>query len=56
LPLASLNLPPGFEIELFARVPNARQMALGKNTLFVGSMRAGKVYAIPLQGARASRW
>jgi glucose/arabinose dehydrogenase len=52
LPLASLKLPPGFEIELFARVPNARQMALGKDTLFVGSMRAGKVYAIPLKGAR----
>ncbi|HQS81051.1 MAG TPA: PQQ-dependent sugar dehydrogenase [Thiobacillus sp.] len=52
LPLASLSLPPGFEIELFARVPNARQMALGNNTLFVGSMRAGKVYAIPLKGAR----
>ena len=52
LPLASLVVPPGFEIELFARVPNARQMALGKNTLFVGSMRAGKVYAIPLAGAR----
>lgn len=52
LPLARLKLPPGFEIELFARVPNARQMALGNNTLFVGSMRAGKVYAIPLKGAR----
>jgi len=52
LPLARLKLPPGFEIELFARVPNARQMALGNNTLFVGSMRAGKVYAIPLGGAR----
>ena len=52
LPLSSLKLPPGFEIELFAEVPNARQMALGKNTLFVGSMRAGKVYAVPLQGAR----
>mgnify|MGYP001394653737 CR=1 FL=1 len=52
LPLASLKLPPGFEIELFARVPNARQMALGNNTLFVGSMRASKVYAIPLRGAR----
>lgn len=52
LPLASLKLPPGFEIELFARVPNARQMALGNNTLFVGSMRAGRVYAIPLRGAR----
>ncbi len=52
LPLASLRLPPGFTIEVFARVPNARQMALGKNTLFVGSMRAGKVYALPLKGAR----
>lgn len=52
LPLSSLTLPPGFQIELFARVPNARQMALGKSMLFVGSMRAGKVYAIPLQGPR----
>jgi len=52
LPLASLKLPPGFQIELFARVPNARQMALGKHTLFVGSMRAGKVHAIPLKGER----
>jgi len=52
LPLERLVLPPGFSIELFARVPNARQMALGKTTLFVGSMRAGKVYAIPLKGDR----
>jgi glucose/arabinose dehydrogenase len=52
LPLASLKLPPGFEIELFASVPNARQMALGKTTLFVGSMREGKVYAVPLRGVR----
>ena len=52
LPLAGLTLPPGFAIELFARVPNARQMTLGKQTLFVGSMRAGKVYAIPLKGER----
>jgi len=55
LPLASLSLPPGFEIELFASVPNARQMALGKTTLFVGSMREGRVYAIPLQGPRKPR-
>ena len=53
LPLSSIKLPPGFEITLFASVPNARQMALGKSTLFVGSMGAGKVYAIPLQGIRA---
>ncbi len=50
LPLDRLTLPPGFEIEVFARVPNARQMTLGKSTLFVGSMREGKVYAIPLRG------
>lgn len=53
LPLSNIKLPPGFEITLFASVPNARQMALGKQTLFVGSMTAGKVYAIPLQGGRA---
>ncbi len=47
LPLQSISLPPGFTIELVARVDNARQMALGpKGTLFVGSMRAGKVYAV----------
>ena len=43
-----LRVPPGFIIEKFADVPNARQMALGRNTLFVGSMRAGVVHAIPL--------
>lgn len=52
LPLSSLRLPPGFQVDVFARVPNARQMALGKTTLFVGSMRAGKVYAIPLSNPR----
>ncbi|GAB2515535.1 PQQ-dependent sugar dehydrogenase [Microbulbifer agarilyticus] len=46
--LDKLNLPDGFKIELYADdVPNARQMALGENgTLFVGSRRAGKVYAV----------
>jgi glucose/arabinose dehydrogenase len=52
LPLANLRVPQGFVVELFARVPNARQMALGRHTLFVGSMRAGKVYAVPLAGER----
>ena len=47
LPLPSITLPPGFTIELVARVDNARQMVLGpKGTLFVGSMQAGKVYAV----------
>lgn len=50
-PLERINLPPGFSIQLWARVDNARQMALGVNdgtggTLFVGSMRAGKVRAV----------
>jgi len=52
LSLDTLKLPPGFQIELYAQVPNARQMALGKTHLFVGSMRAGKVYAVPLTGPR----
>ena len=29
LPLESITLPPGFAIELVARVENAREMALG---------------------------
>jgi len=47
LPLESIKLPSGFSIELVARVENAREMALGaKGTLFVGSMQAGRVYAV----------
>jgi glucose/arabinose dehydrogenase len=50
LPLDLIKLPPGFRIEIVARVDNAREMALGpKGTLFVGSMQAGKVYAVKLQ-------
>lgn len=32
LPLERIKLPPGFRIELFARVDNARGMALGPGT------------------------
>lgn len=48
LPLEKIALPPGFTIDLFAKdVPNARSMTLGeKGTLFVGTRKAGKVYAI----------
>ncbi len=48
LPLDQIELPPGFEIEIFAEgVINARQMALGDlGTLFVGSRKAGNVYAL----------
>ncbi len=48
LPLEKITLPEGFVIEVFAaEVPNARAMALGdRGTLFVGSRREGKVYAV----------
>jgi glucose/arabinose dehydrogenase len=47
LPLEKINLPAGFAIEVYARVPNARAMVWGaQGTLFVGSMSAGKVYAV----------
>ena len=55
--LDQLLLPPGFRIELVTdAVPNARQMALGrweggKGTVYVGSMRAGKVYAVEIGAA-----
>src|SRR6059058_5066524 len=52
--LASVKLPPGFKIEVYASgVPSARQMAWGdKGTLFVGSFAAGSVYAIVDNGGR----
>jgi glucose/arabinose dehydrogenase len=48
LPIDSLKLPPGFSVTLFAgNVTNARAMALGeKGTLFVGSRKEGRVYAL----------
>ena len=49
LPLEKIKLPPGFQIELLARVPNARAMALGKdNVLYVGSTGSGRVHALEL--------
>jgi Glucose/sorbosone dehydrogenases len=43
-----LVLPKGFHIAVYSdQVPNAREIALGaKGTVFVGSMDAGKVYAL----------
>ncbi len=51
LPLEQIKLPPGFSIEVWTRIDNPRQMALGRHderggTLFVGSMQAGKVHAV----------
>ena len=47
-----IQLPPGFKIGLYATdVPNARSLTLGANgTVFVGSRRAGKVYALTDNG------
>lgn len=44
----SLRVPPGFKVEVLARVEGARSMALGdKGTLFVSTQRgAGKVFAV----------
>ena len=50
LPLNEIKLPRDFEISVYANVPNARSMTLTpKGTLFVGTMKEGKVYAIPNQ-------
>jgi glucose/arabinose dehydrogenase len=47
LPLDLIKLPPGFDIALWARVDNAREMTLGKpGIIYVGSMSAGKVHAV----------
>ena len=42
-----IKLPKNFTIQIYSKVPNARQMALSPNgTLFVGSRYAGNLYAI----------
>jgi glucose/arabinose dehydrogenase len=48
LPLDSIELPAGFSISLYAAdVPGARSLTLGAGgTVFVGSRRPGKVYAL----------
>ncbi|MEP7209157.1 MAG: sorbosone dehydrogenase family protein [Casimicrobiaceae bacterium] len=47
LPLTDIRLPPGFSIEIVARVPDARAMTWGEaGTLFVGTRGEGKVYAV----------
>lgn len=52
--LKDIRLPPGFEISVYAKIPNARSMTLSPSgTVFVGTQRAGKVYAIPNQAGSA---
>lgn len=49
LPLDQLKLPPEFSVEVYAdHVEDARSLALGPDgTVYVGSLRAGNVYALP---------
>lgn len=48
VPVELVKLPAGFKIDIYASgVPNARSMVMGPNgMLFVGTRRAGKVYAV----------
>lgn len=56
LALDDIVLPPGFKIEEYASVPNARSMALGANgTVFVSNRRGGSVYAVVDNGQRTIR-
>src|SRR5262245_15482105 len=52
-----VKLPPGFAISLFAdNLPDARSMALGAgDVLFVGTRRAGKVYAVRFSEGKATQ-
>ncbi len=54
--LSEIELPDGFEIELYAAVPNARHLAIGPKgkVAFVGT-REGKVYAVTLSLEPAAR-
>jgi glucose/arabinose dehydrogenase len=47
LPLGKIKLPPGFRIEVFAEVDNARSLAISPDgTVFVGNRDKDKVYAV----------
>ncbi len=45
--LGDIRLPPGFSIEIYAEVPNARSLAAGRDgVVFVSNRRADSVYAV----------
>ncbi|WP_258103432.1 sorbosone dehydrogenase family protein [Marinoscillum sp. MHG1-6] len=47
LELHQLKLPPGFKIDVYARVKSARSMALGSDgTVFIGTRGHDKIYAV----------
>jgi len=52
--LSAIRLPAGFEISLYAEVPGARSLTLSPSgTLFVGTQRGGRVYAIQTKGEQS---
>ena len=48
IPLNALQVPPGFQVELYAHgMPGARMMTRGdKGTIFIGTRIIGRVYAL----------
>lgn len=53
--LDDIQLPPGFVIEVFADVPNARSLALGdKGTVFVATRRRDSVFAVVPHAGRGA--
>jgi glucose/arabinose dehydrogenase len=49
--LDDIELPPGFTIEIYADVPNARSLALGdEGTIFVSNRKEKSVYAVVPRG------
>ena len=45
--LEDIQLPPGFTIEEFAEIPDARSLALGDDgTIFVSTLKRGTVHAV----------
>lgn len=47
LQMSKLKLPPGFAVDIWAEVPNARSLARGtKGTIFVSNLAANDVYAV----------
>ena len=51
LDLDDIKLPRGFEIEVYANVPNARSLALGyADVVFVSNRREKSIYAVVPSG------
>ena len=52
IPLKSIQVPPGFQVEIWAHgMPGARMMTRGdKGTVFVGTRTIGRVYAVMDKG------